>query len=666
MINPVIKLSAVLIFLIFSFSKSYSNNGAIAYAYPIKAITIDGNLSDWPSDMTYYPIKSFSFGTALKGEDDVQARFRIGYNLKARMLYVAVEATDDAHLGDHSEDAEWNTHDMHNFYVDMSHDVRGSAAISHLVSPDYRRIAEKRPQEYWDPQVREASWDNVQVKIKREGTLTIYEWSFFMGEQLRPGRSIGFDYEVIDKDPGEEGFPSVLAWSPGVGKGFNTGNVGDVILMRPQDVLGTLKGKVHWKDKANRQIPRQIIISASDNPNLWVTAKVDSSGNYSVDLPVGSYQLALPFAVFYDENKAIRMNTDKPMSVYVKKKSQEETPAFVIEPLTKPKLIPKKGVLTQFTPTNKSDVDRFMQVFMEYYNVPGASLALVKESKVVYYKTYGYKNAYIKEKVDERTLFEAASVTKPVFAFAVNRLVERGEFDLDKPLCEYLAFEEIAEDERYKLMTGRHVLTHKSGLPNWGRYMIETPGAKLGYSGEGFEYLKRAVAHVTQRDIENLVSEEVLKPLGLSHTYFSKNESLMQVVAHGHYGNRPTLFDVPTEPGMAHSMYTEALTFTQFMIALLERKGLKAATYEEMFRPQTEMPADPAMPGWKESFGLGIAVMATPFGNAYGHGGNNGDFRCQFEIFDEGKMGFALFTNGSNGHQLVNALREFLITGKLK
>ena len=86
-----------------------------------------------------------------------------------------------------------------------------------------------------------------------------------------------------------------------------------------------------------------------------------------------------------------------------------------------------------------------------------------------------------------------------------------------------------------------------------------------------------------------------------------------------------------------------------------------------MLTAYTDFPKEYYTPGLstKESFGLGIMVMETPWGMAYGHGGNNGDFRCQFEIFEEGKMGFAIYTNGSEGHHLSNDFREFLIMGKV-
>lgn len=645
----------------------YANNGTIHYAYPVSNITVDGDLSDWPKDILTYPIETFLFGEPIENDEDIKAHFRVGFDLKTQMVYMAVETTDDKIVDDKSDEAEWNTHDIHNFYIDPTHSY-ASGSISHLVSQDFRRLAEKRAAESWDPRVQAASWDDVQVQIRRDGKQTTYEWSFYLGDEMKIGRSIGFEYEVIDEDPGEENFPSVLAIGPGTGKGFNPTTMSDLILLKKDHKLGTLKGKLTWEFETEVKVPHMVRIRSVENPQMWVMTKVDDDGNYEVKLPEGKYALSLPYAVrFGNEGKYEVMNDDLIHEASVKADALTMAPEFRIEEKPIPDLIPEKGVLGQFHVGDKPQLDRFMWMMMDYYKVPGVSLALVKDGKMVYHQTYGYRNYYTRERVNENTLFEAASVTKPVFGFAVNRLVERGEFDLDKPLHEYLPFEDIAKDERYKLMTGRHVLIHTSGLPNWGREMKETPGTKFGYSGEGFEYLKRAVAHVTGRDIEELVEEEVLKPLGILHTYFSRNEELVKVMANGHYDLQPNMYNIPTEPGMAHSMHTEAKTFTNFMIAILERKGLKPETYKEMLRPQTQTPSDDygKAIGWDESFGLGIVSATTPYGKMYGHGGNNGDFRCQFEVFDEGKMGFAIFTNGNTGHLLVKALREYLITGKV-
>ena len=665
--HPTSKGLVLLMCILFCFLGAFANNGYITYAYPMKAITVDGDLSDWPIEVPYLPINKYLFGEEPSSPEDIHSKIRLGYNLETQMLYVAVETIDDITVRDDSDTAEWNTHDMHNLYMDLTHSIRGSGSISHLVSPDYNRIAENKPEAAWDPQVKNSTWDPVKVIIRQEGNLTIYEWSYFLGDQLVPGRSIGFDYEVLDRDPDEGYFPTTYLLTPRGRKAFNCYGMGDLIFVENKAPLATLSGTLKWEEGIERIIPNQINISSISRPDLWVVTQVDSLGNYEVDLPAGSYEITLPWTVFnYGPGEWVRMNVEEKIMVELGPGQVKQVEDFVMKESPKPE-IPSKGLLADFVPENEKEVDQFMKTFMSFYDVPGASIVLVKDAQVVYHQTYGYKNAFTQEKVNDKTLFEAASITKPIFAFAVNRLVERGEFDLNKPLHEYLPFPDIAGDERYLRMTGKHVLEHTSGLPNWERRMIEEPGTKYGYSGEGFEYLKRVVAHVTQRDIEELVKEEVLDVMGMSQTYFSHKDELVPLVAHGHYNDKPNLIQIPQEPGMAHSMHTEALGFAPFMIGLLERKGLQPETYDKMLTAYTDFPKEYYTPGLstKESFGLGIMVMETPWGMAYGHGGNNGDFRCQFEIFDEGKMGFAIYTNGSEGHHLSNDFREFLIMGKV-
>ncbi|MCS3798850.1 serine hydrolase domain-containing protein [Niastella sp. OAS944] len=146
---------------------------------------------------------------------------------------------------------------------------------------------------------------------------------------------------------------------------------------------------------------------------------------------------------------------------------------------------------------------QFIETYQRYYHIPGVSFALIKEGKLVYHKTYGVRNRITSEKVEDQTLFAAASITKPVYAFAVERLADRGVIDLDKPLYEYLPYKDIEQDERYKLITERHVLTHRTGFPNWcwmnpdNKLNIKfKPGTSFGYSGECFEYIKLVVEKI--------------------------------------------------------------------------------------------------------------------------------------------------------------------------
>ena len=104
---------------------------------------------------------------------------------------------------------------------------------------------------------------------------------------------------------------------------------------------------------------------------------------------------------------------------------------------------------------------------MDSLNIPGLSIAVINDGKVVYHQTFGFANLEKKLPVTKKTIFEGASLSKSVFAFFTMKYVEEGRLDLDKPLYEYLPNADIAYDERYKKITARMVLSHRSGLPNW-------------------------------------------------------------------------------------------------------------------------------------------------------------------------------------------------------
>ena len=91
----------------------------------------------------------------------------------------------------------------------------------------------------------------------------------------------------------------------------------------------------------------------------------------------------------------------------------------------------------------------------------------------------------------ERRAASSASLSKPVFAYAALRLNERGVFDLDTPLAEYLPYERLIDESRYRQITARMVMSHSTGLPNWGGDRLNLnadPGTAWGYSGEGFHH----------------------------------------------------------------------------------------------------------------------------------------------------------------------------------
>ena len=654
------RLSSIIFFL--CTQNTLANNGTIGYAYPMKAITIDGDLSDWPADLTKYPLTNFSDQPDAVQDKDLRAYLMMGYNLAEQCLYVAVEVWDDD-IVRNPENPLWYTHDMQVLYLDPAHKPGGTGVIGYEINLDTAKIVEQ-PNMLWYEQVKNATWDNVKVKIIHRENKIIYEWRILLKEHIVPGRTIGFDYSVFDKDTDQRW--SAASWGNNSMKHASYKNIGDVVLMPPAEKTVKVSGTLKWEGEQGYAFPQTIQFSSATNPQLRLHVAVDSTGQYTAQLPLARYNVSIPEPLIWHEREAFKAKLREPFTLETYANNPTAIPLLTITKEVVNDFIPKKGLLHDFDATKANEVDEFIQHYQTFYNIPGVSLALIKDGQLAFHKTYGVQNAMTGDPIKEQSLFEAASVTKPVFAYVVNRLVERGAFDLDKPLHEYLPFEDLQEYEEYKLMTGRHVLMHVSGLPNWGREMKFTPGTKYGYSGEGFEYLKRAVAHTMGKDIQQILDEELIEPLGLYHMYFADSPELRAVGVSGHRSGVPTIQYWPEAPGMAWSMFTEAKAFSRFAIALLEERGLAPATYNSMFTLLTEFPLEEgeAKPEYPEGMGLGIAIRESPYGQVFGHGGNNGDFQCNFEVYKDLKMGYIVFTNSDVGYLLNKDLAQFLVEGK--
>lgn len=136
--------------------------------------------------------------------------------------------------------------------------------------------------------------------------------------------------------------------------------------------------------------------------------------------------------------------------------------------------------------------EAYVQHEMDSLKVPGLSIAVINDGDIVYSAELGVKNLATREPVDRHTLFEAASLSKPVFAHFTLLLAGRGVLNIDTPIYRYYMDKEVDfSDERYKLLTARMVLNHASGWPNWRQSPQDRlifgfkPGTRLGYSGEG-------------------------------------------------------------------------------------------------------------------------------------------------------------------------------------
>jgi CubicO group peptidase (beta-lactamase class C family) len=132
--------------------------------------------------------------------------------------------------------------------------------------------------------------------------------------------------------------------------------------------------------------------------------------------------------------------------------------------------------------------------------IPGLSLAFVNEGRISHRAAYGLADASSGRAVTHDTVFEAGSLSKPVFAYAALKCCEAGVLNLDTQLADYLKVPYLEDDPRHRTITARHVLSHTTGFPNWRRKKpLKThfrPGERHSYSSEGYVYLQHVLSHL--------------------------------------------------------------------------------------------------------------------------------------------------------------------------
>ncbi|MEO1023543.1 MAG: serine hydrolase domain-containing protein [Bacteroidota bacterium] len=327
---------------------------------------------------------------------------------------------------------------------------------------------------------------------------------------------------------------------------------------------------------------------------------------------------------------------------------------------------------------NTHSLDRFIQSQMKSHDVPGLSFALINNGKLVYHASYGVQNTENSEPVTDTTIFEAASISKSVFAGFAMMMVERGVLDLDTPLHTYLPEPLLEYDNRYKMITSRMVLSHMSGLPNWrffnedGQLDIKfTPGTDFHYSGEGYEYLARVLAHIHGVDyhgLEQVIKEQLYTPLEMNNSGFRLSNEKLKVQKAVGYEDGIVSEGIPSDLarpyfGAAFRFHTTASDFSKWMIALMENRMIDRKTTDEMFRNQVVLPEDESLrtENGFDSWGLGVMRVDTPLGIKIAHGGMNPSFQGYYMMFKE--EGFGIFGNSNTAIDIVPAVEEFLIHG---
>jgi CubicO group peptidase (beta-lactamase class C family) len=354
---------------------------------------------------------------------------------------------------------------------------------------------------------------------------------------------------------------------------------------------------------------------------------------------------------------------------------------------------PRKSVGPSWQPNAR--LLRHLPRLLELASVPGLGLGIVQGGRV-WSRAFGRAVADPAQAASPETVFEAASLGKPLFAYAVLRLVDRKLLELDRPLYQYLPLPE-ASGARMQRVTVRQVLSHTTGLPNWRQQPgplepAEEPGRKFSYSGEAYFYLQRVVESVTAEPFARVMREEVFEPFDMkqsSYVWLTDFESRMAAGYDGQENRldvqaaigRRTLaiaqqWGVPLTdwryeeaaravslvnpqwpqlplymvPNAATSLLTTVSDYTKFLARLVAGEGRQGLDLSPALRGAMSTPVvrlNSAL-----FWGLGWGIQRDENGEVLWHWGANNSFR-NFVIADPPNgRAVVVFTNSENGPRL--------------
>jgi len=329
--------------------------------------------------------------------------------------------------------------------------------------------------------------------------------------------------------------------------------------------------------------------------------------------------------------------------------------------------------------TTEEALAKDIPALMEKAGVPGLSISVIRNGKAVWTDSFGVRSEETKKPVTNDTMFNVGSLSKPVFAYGVLKLVDAGKLKLDEPLAPYLPKEFTEGDARFQQITARIVLSHRTGFPNWpgdGKPLVIhfTPGERFSYSGAGMVLLQKAVEKITGKPLNDYMQEAVFEPLGMKHSSYVGNPAFENEIAVGHdVGGTATGLFKAEQANAAASLATTAEDYAIFLGAVLRGTGLRPATLREMETPQIAV--DPACSNCVEGtpsgqlsatifWGLGLGIEKTAEGESLWHWGDNGDFKAFFVVRPATKSGVVYMTNSANGLSIARMILAETLGGE--
>lgn len=316
---------------------------------------------------------------------------------------------------------------------------------------------------------------------------------------------------------------------------------------------------------------------------------------------------------------------------------------------------------------------------MAELGVPGVSVAVLVDGEIAWARGYGLADVESGRPMTPNTLFQAASISKPVAALAALKLVESGRVELDGDVNAHLTSWQVPGNEftEQSPVTLRGLLTHRAGLTVWGFpgygpdeevpdgpgvldgrgntdsvRPYKAPGESWRYSGGGYTVMQQLVADVHGKPFATVMREEVLDPIGMSRSTYEQPilPERQDDVATGY---RPNGERVPGGWHVYPEQAAAGLWTTPGELALYARE-MQRAWKGESTRVLGEALAREMLTPDEDDWGLGPAI--SPDGERFQHGGSNQGFRSTFAAYIDGDDGIFVMTNSDSGSQLASEI----------
>ena len=335
-----------------------------------------------------------------------------------------------------------------------------------------------------------------------------------------------------------------------------------------------------------------------------------------------------------------------------------------------------------------SHFNEFIPRLMNRYDIPGCSLAIVKDGELFWYGSFGYSERDKGIPLTSRDPFRVQSISKPVTAWGVMKLVEDGRVELDTPISNYIDISGfIVENNYLESVTIRQLLTHTSGLPLGDVFTIYPPGSKMpslkdklldevvistepgstfSYSNTGYNLMELLIEEVTGRSFSEYMESEILIPIGMTQSTYDLSESMIPYIPTGY-----TISGNPVPPYVYPEKASGGLLSTnrdlaKFMIASMgaDSRGnyiLDDATIAAMHLPQVSDLGIYSLVF--DAYGLGHYVEELPNDKtSISHGGQGTGIMTHMQFVPESGDGIIILTNSQRSWPFISyLLREWAI-----